>query len=243
MPESRRFIGHPNLRHGTVKGYAAGCRCRRCDGTAREYARARHLDHFDGGDRAATILRRRPPRPTGFRSGVGSARRLRALVTIGYAPNYLALRLSVMTAEVMDCLFLERRGTIQKWKAQNIAALYDELWDQPQTGTIADQARIVARREGWHPPMSWDDDEIDDIAAKPFGTAEPDETDPTFLPFTELEYLFYSGASLEEILRRGGYASVDSLKKRLYNHGRRDLVAKIPPYPRTYSSKRAGIPA
>lgn len=243
MPETRRFIGHPNVRHGTVGAYKAGCRCRRCDGTARAFADARRLDHHDGGHRAETILHSYGvSRNRRMARAVGTTRRLRALVAIGYAPNYLAMRLHLLTTEVMDLLFSPRTGTTQKWKAENIAALYDELWDQPRHDDIADQARIVARREGWHPPLAWDDDEIDDPAAKPFGTADVD-ADDAFLTFSELEFLFETDTPLGQIMHAAGYKNVETLKKRLYNHGRRDLIAKIPPHPRAYANQRAGIPA
>lgn len=50
---------------------------------------------------------------------------------------------------------------------QRVAAAYDRLWNQPPPlATPADQqlanaARKQAQRQGWPPPMAWDDDIID----------------------------------------------------------------------------------
>ena len=59
----------------------------------------------------------------------------------------------------------------------DIAALYDELWDQqPPTHTRAQRvgrsyALTVARRHGWLPPLAWDD--IDTDPAPPTAGQEP----------------------------------------------------------------------
>lgn len=168
MPANRYLLPDPEAIHGRLRTYAAGCRCKTCDRVSREFAKARRLDHLDGGTRTAAVLAGQPNhRPTGVVAGAGSSRRLRALVAIGYPPNQLALQLGLLTNEVLDLLYLHRTGTIQTWKAANIAALYDELWDQPQEGSAADRSRIVARREAWQPPLAWDDDEIDNPHARP----------------------------------------------------------------------------
>lgn len=244
MPNTRRFLGHPTLPHGNVDTYRAGCRCRRCSSTASRFADARRLDHLDGGHRVKRILAAQPTyRPAGIQSGIGSARRLRALVAVGYPPNQLAERLGMLTAEVLDLLYQPRRGTIHVWKAQNIAALYDELWDQPLMDDIGDQVRTVARREAWLPPLAWDDDDIDDRSARPACVAEAVPGDITYIPFSELEFLFDAGTPVPEILRRAGYSDIEGLKKRLHAHGRKDLLAKIPTQQRAYPNQRAGVPA
>lgn len=248
MPNNRRLLPNPEAVHGRVETFRAGCRCKACDKIAREYATARHLDHHDGKGRVLRVLASQPSsRPVGVKPGIGSARRLRALVTLGYPPNRLALRLGLLSSEVLDLLYLPRSGTIQVWKAENIAALYDELWDQPRHDDAAQRSQIVARREGWLPPLAWDDDLIDEPNGQPnirtFGGYELPGQGPYFLPFSELEFLFNQGTPLAEILARGGYDDVKSLKKRLQTHGRRDLLAMIPDHQEDYASKRAGVPA
>src|SRR5262249_22050368 len=51
--------------------------------------------------------------------------------------------------------------------ARAVSDLYDRLWNQPPPGhdqrtrIAASRARRHAERQGWVPPLAWDDDQID----------------------------------------------------------------------------------
>ena len=111
----------------------------------------------------ARILAVRPSPADGARvDGIGTARRLQALMAIGWSGAQLGDRLGWTTSNLWTMIL--GRGQVQVATARKVADLYDELWDQP-----GDRRRSVnlARRNGWVPPMAWDDDTIDDPAAQP----------------------------------------------------------------------------
>ena len=97
--------------------------------------------------------------------GTGTRRRLQALVAIGYPQLQLAARLGMKPGN-LSRVFVGDLVLVATHRA--VTALYDELWDQPQTvGCGATRARNRAARLGWPPPAAWDDDTIDDPGAVP----------------------------------------------------------------------------
>jgi hypothetical protein len=98
-----------------------------------------------------------------MRDATGSRRRLQALAAIGWSS------LEVKEASGVSNGFLSavRAGhheTLRPFFADKIAEAYDSLSMRVGPST---RARNLAQRKGWVPPLAWDDDEIDDPAAKP----------------------------------------------------------------------------
>lgn len=96
----------------------------------------------------------------------GTARRLQALVAIGYSQRTLATRLGIThDGNFLPLVHGSRRVT--KATAEKVAALYGELSMLPVVGhdwhtrSSASLARRRARDLGWLPPLAWDDDLID----------------------------------------------------------------------------------
>lgn len=98
-------------------------------------------------------------------SGIGVARRIQGLCTLGWSmrhqagvlgwgmPNYHAL--------------LDQKFTSLATAAK-VSGLYEQLSMTPApTGQGATRARNDARRKGWFGPLAWDDESIDDPAAMP----------------------------------------------------------------------------
>lgn len=107
-------------------------------------------------------------RPRHMVDAIGTARRLRALVAIGYSQTDLARRLNVTVANVnyhIHNVKARRQGEV----ADRIAALYDQLSMTP--GPSAAAMRI-ASRNGWAPPLAWDENTIDDPTARPQGVRD-----------------------------------------------------------------------
>ena len=101
----------------------------------------------------------------------GTRRRLTALAAAGWSSSRLAARLGMHQQAVSR--ILHQREHVSAVTARAVTALYDEVWDQaPPGGTrredsIAEATRRRAAERGWVPPAAWDDDSIDDPAAKP----------------------------------------------------------------------------
>ena len=93
----------------------------------------------------------------------GTERRLRALVASGYSQAQIAREMSTHESWVSRLV----NGYDHSVNADTVArvkAVYDRL---AMTPGPSDRARRQARARGWAPPLAWDDDEIDNPAAKP----------------------------------------------------------------------------
>lgn len=126
-----------------------------------------------GLELACKILRvEANPAPRRKVLAVGTIRRLQALIARGWNQTLLAERLGYGISH-FGKLLAHEQVTVATRDA--VAALYDQLWDHnpqertQQERTAATRARSMARRRRWAPPMAWDDDQIDDPCAQPFG--------------------------------------------------------------------------
>jgi transcriptional regulator with XRE-family HTH domain len=163
----------------------------------------------------------------------GTTRRLRALVALGYTEPKLAAEVGC-AGETVKKLIIGNRLVSEKIR-RRVAEAYDRLWDQaPVAADRWEKGRIkVARqraeREGWAPPLAWDDDTIDDPAAKPYRPDEdtarvpgrPGKVTPEFLE--DLEWLRTTGVSPKDAAERLGIRH-DSLLVALRRHGEKELL-------------------
>lgn len=100
----------------------------------------------------------------------GARRRIQALCATGW-PVSVQARAAGVDRQALD-VALRGRPIVAR-NARAIAAMYDRLWDQPPRPVTAhDRAGVTralraAQAGAWAPPMAWDDDQIDDPAARP----------------------------------------------------------------------------
>ncbi|MFF9003730.1 hypothetical protein ACF1GW_39195 [Streptomyces achromogenes] len=112
--------------------------------------------------------------------GTGTRRRVQALMTLGWSKTRLAIELEMRESNFKSCV---RSATVSARFARQVAALYDRLWtERPQDYGVADyvvnRVQRFAREEGYHGPLAWDDDTIDDPKAEPLTDAvEPVASD------------------------------------------------------------------
>lgn len=101
--------------------------------------------------------------------GAGTARRLQALVAVGWTLSELGRRLGVAPSNMPR---LVRGGKVTAGMARKVRALYSRLWDrEPPAATArqraaAEHARTMAAERRWPPPAAWDDELIDLPAAE-----------------------------------------------------------------------------
>ncbi|MDA3624280.1 hypothetical protein OU415_02460 [Saccharopolyspora sp. WRP15-2] len=104
--------------------------------------------------------------------GTGTRRRLQGLVAIGWSQAKLAAELGMSPSNLGRVIAAEH---VLVSTARAMQRLYDRLWSTaPPEETHRDQitasrARRHALRHRWPVPMAWDDDTIDDPAARPSG--------------------------------------------------------------------------
>lgn len=103
----------------------------------------------------------------------GTVRRLRALVALGWSMDKV---LAGVPVHVEAGRRLIRHGNPRCTAVVARAArrVYDELSIRvPPSGSVAKRMRTLAAGRGWVPPLAWDDETIDDSAAKPRGAGRP----------------------------------------------------------------------
>lgn len=110
----------------------------------------------------------------GFVPRIGAQRRVRALFALGWTDSALANRAGTPEGSFRAVAGRPGRRWISARWWRLVATTYDELWDQPGP---YEPNRRRATRYGWHPPMAWDEDSIDDPLAAPWTANQEHESD------------------------------------------------------------------
>jgi hypothetical protein len=157
----------PDHAHGESQGcYTHGCRCDDCRRTNTEYSYWR-----------AQMIRagRGPVRVVDAR---GTRRRLEALMALGWSAGELGRR----TGTTYQAVNLWRtKALVAPATAAKVAALFDEMWDQrPEPSNRGERVAVsktlsFARRNGFVPPMAWDDIDTDEQPPVPDADLGVDE--------------------------------------------------------------------
>jgi hypothetical protein len=137
-------------RHGQTRGYQAGCRDRCCRDARSKHENMRRLAAAAG--HPYTV-------PT-----IGTTRRIRALMRLGWRGIDIAHAAGWQSGEAVT--MLTGRTFLNHRTAERIRFAYDQL---SMTCGPSEETRRRAEREGWPPPLAWDDDTIDDPNATPQG--------------------------------------------------------------------------
>lgn len=101
----------------------------------------------------------------------GTARRLQALIALGWTSRELSARLGIFESNLPAILHAQRHTTAGF--ARKVADLFNKLQLTPGTST---RSRNRAARNGWAMPLAWDENSIDDPAAEP--VTDPAVTEP-----------------------------------------------------------------
>lgn len=152
----------------------------------------------------------------------GVHRRVQALATLGWAPRWIASQIHYGNPTHILTVNRCRLGTHRA-----VAALYEDLWDQPRPVESLDDMRARQRvmnratREGWAPPAAWDDIDLDDAPAvvdAPESLAERRRQDAIDL---------VAGGVAPAIVAQRLGMSVRGLQNMLTDAGREDLAAEV----------------
>ena len=96
---------------------------------------------------------------------IGTRRRLQSLMRAGYVQGPLCDRITVTGAKYAHReLFTEKNDHTLAWIAARVVDLFDELHLIPGPSP---RATRWAEKQGWPPPLAWDEDTIDDPDAQP----------------------------------------------------------------------------
>lgn len=106
--------------------------------------------------------------------GIGTHRRIQALVWMGYSISYIATRIGTIPSSLHRTL---ASASVQASTARAITDLYIQLENHPRLGhdqrsrISVSRSRSMARRNGWLPPAAWDEERMDDPRHKGYPSA------------------------------------------------------------------------
>jgi hypothetical protein len=178
--------------------------------------------------------------PRSHVAATGTRRRLQALIAVGWPHDELAARLGRSSAGLRRSMLSD---SVTAQTAQDVSALYEQLWNLrlPQSTEdqrAADAARAFAADRGWLPPLAWDDIDTDPDHRHHAQHAEPDDD----LDEIAIERaLAGDGVRLEHLTP----AEQDEVVRRLTERGKsiRDIAQQLATTKRTISRRRASINA
>jgi len=126
-------------------------------------------------DLARKLLAVRPdPAPGALVPAVGVARRVQALVALGWTLTEVAAGIG-WTLNNLGRLASSTGGEVTARTSRSVAELYERASMTRPAGPAANRARAMARRRGWVPPLAWNEGAIDDPRARPHGIPLVDE--------------------------------------------------------------------
>lgn len=154
-----------------------------------------------------------PPSPGTYLDAVGTRRRIQALRAIGWSARALA-EASGAGESVIERICGDQ-PTVRGVVAAKIQAVYVKLAHTPApAGRSATRAKNFATSQGWAPPGAWDDDTIDDPAAKPEFGEVLNFHERAALRREEIIHLAWCGHEPEQILDRlNGEVSISTVRQ------------------------------
>lgn len=177
-------------RHGTTRGYHAGCHEACCRAAMARYEKASRLARLRGGRSV---------------SALGAQRRLQALMRLGWSSNAIAVAADLPHRNHVWRIVNGQNGKPTTWLQLStdrwVRDVYDRLSMEIPSGPYANRTRLFAERNGWPPPLAWVD--IDDPNERPVigrDSARYRAEDLT----AEWDHLRQSGTSMEMAARQLG---------------------------------------
>lgn len=173
-----------DARHGTTRGFHAGCRDICCRRAIARYEKAGRLAKLQGG-RAVPAL--------------GAQRRIQALMRMGWTSVDIAKTGGWHHRNAILRILKGQRGRPTTWLQRHTDTKVREIYEQmsmtpPESTMVRRRIAAMAERNGWPPPLAWDD--IDDPSECP--------TDWAYIPATRHETfaeLVDRGAGVSEVCR------------------------------------------
>lgn len=180
---------------------------------------------------AAAVLAAAKAQPEhgGLMAATGTRRRLQALAAIGWSIEELRDRY-----DLTDAISKVRSGVVTRTHPHivtTVARAYTELWNKPGPSNLTAKR---AARQGWVPPIAWDDDLIDAADAEPVVLQQTQRTGggrPIDELVEDIEWLLGHDPLITsaELAERLGYADRSAIQNALRaDRGNRpDLLERL----------------
>jgi hypothetical protein len=160
----------------------------------------------------------------------GTRRRLRALAAIGWSTPLLAQHLGRHRGPLRRDFYEQ---SVKASTAEGVRRLYDQLWDTkpPESTTrermAASKARNTATRNGWRPPLAWDDIDNDHEPDDCDGTTNDDEAQGTATDAADVDDLDHEQDDDEYIDEVAVRNAMDGRPVQLSRHERDEAVRRL----------------
>jgi hypothetical protein len=173
-------------RHGTTRGFHAGCRQPCCRRAIARYEKRRRLMLVQGQHLATPAI--------------GPQRRIQALMALGWTSADIANAAGWASREYVRRVLKGQKGKPTTWVQAKTHAAIRDVYDAlsmsiPEPTPARRRTQTRARRNGWPPPLAWDDERIDDPNYQPRGM-RADEPRPQGTLLEEWAHLRRSGVSM-----------------------------------------------
>jgi len=195
---ARHGLSPDDPRHGSTRGFHAGCRESCCRRAIARYEKEGRLARLNGG-RAVPAL--------------GAQRRIQALMALGWTSENIRLAAGWNHRNSIQRILHGQKGRPCTWltkaTAETITKVYDQLSMRlPEMDRYHRRAASIARSKGYVPPLAWDDiDNPDEQPAKVirrnWHSASRDDVDEVVVErLLALERIKATPAEKEEAVRR-----------------------------------------
>jgi hypothetical protein len=181
-------------RHGTTRGFHAGCREPCCKRASARYEKKRRLDRLRGGRQVPAI---------------GAQRRIHALMRLGWTSTDIAEAAGMGRRESVLRIVNGQKGKPTTWIERKTHAAITDVYERlsmrlPDPAPHRARTRAIAERKGFAPPLAWDD--IDDPDEQPAtrraATSVTDIDEAVVLRVLAGERLICTRAEKDEVMRR-----------------------------------------
>jgi hypothetical protein len=150
----------------------------------------------------------------------GTVRRVRALIALGWSPASIGAEVGLSGPRIHGLATVPRSYVLQM-TADRVAAVYSRLCMTPGTSL---RSKNAAKRNGWVPPLAWDDIDHDEhpvVMAIQRGRGRTNQ-----LSVEEIRHLRGYGMSAFDIADKLG-VKVESLERAAHRAGDRRLASAL----------------
>ena len=177
-------------RHGTTRGFHAGCREQCCRRALARDEKRRRLDKLRGGRAVPAI---------------GAQRRIRALMRLGWTSTDIAQAAGCHERNYVLRILNGQKGKPTTWLERKTDKAIRDVYERlsmrlPDPAPHRARTRALAERRGYPPPLAWDD--IDNPDEEPSGMKRvPSWTAHAEARRADLEHFVGADMSLDEACR------------------------------------------
>lgn len=172
------MLPNNDARHGTTRGFHAGCRCAPCRRARSRYEKESRLIRIQGGRRSVPAI--------------GAQRRIQGLMRLGWSSTDIAKAAGWSNRNYVLRVINGQKGKPTTWLEARTDNTIREVFERmamklPEMTPIRARTRSLAAKKGYLPPLAWDD--IDNPNERPVGVTNDHRAKDTIDPIVVERFL------------------------------------------------------